>query len=195
MRPFDASEHWAIFVLYRSAMKRHPSLIPLSHDHHHTLVLAQGLIVGQSRAPRSNWPTERRKQADRVIEFFVETLQSHLKNEEAEIFPLAERRLPSREALIFTLRQEHEQIRSLVSDLERNLTNNLEERLPILGRLLERNVRQEERVLFQAIQEELTESELKTLGSRLAQSRRQVDSCRLINTTRNNTSSTDQTRY
>ena len=174
-------------------MKRHPSLIPLSHDHHHTLVLAQGLIVGQSRAPRSNWPTERRKQIDRVIAFFVETLQSHLKNEEAEIFPLAERRLPSRENLIFTLRQEHEQIRSLVSDLEQNLTTNLEERLPMLGRLLERNVRLEERVLFQAIQEELTESELKILGNRLARGRRQENSCRLINTTRNNTSSADRT--
>ncbi len=34
-------------------MKRHHSLIPLSHDHHSGLVLAQRLILGRSAAPRS----------------------------------------------------------------------------------------------------------------------------------------------
>ena len=49
-------------------MKRHQSLISLSRDHHSGLVLAQRLILGRSKAPRSDWPTDRRQQVRRVIE-------------------------------------------------------------------------------------------------------------------------------
>ena len=68
-------------------MKRHPSLVPLSHDHHDALVVAQGLILGRSPAPRSDWPTDRRAQVDRVVAFFAQTLRSHFEVEEAHLFP------------------------------------------------------------------------------------------------------------
>ena len=37
-------------------LKRHPSLIPLSHDHHHGLVLAERLVRGRAANPKSDWP-------------------------------------------------------------------------------------------------------------------------------------------
>ena len=70
-------------------MKRHHSLIPLSHDHHSGLVLAQWLILGRSKAPRSDWPTDRRQQVSRVIEFFKTDLRQHFEAEEEHVFPAA----------------------------------------------------------------------------------------------------------
>ena len=37
-------------------MKGHQGLIPLSHDHHLSLILAQRLEESCSRAPKSEWP-------------------------------------------------------------------------------------------------------------------------------------------
>ena len=59
-------------ALYGTHMKRHAALIPLSHDHHDILVIAQGLILGRSKAPRSTWPTDKQAQADRVVLFFAQ---------------------------------------------------------------------------------------------------------------------------
>ena len=57
----------------RDIVKRHPSLVPLSLEHHDALVLAQGLILGRSKAPRSDWPTDHRSQVDKIKSFFQET--------------------------------------------------------------------------------------------------------------------------
>ena len=128
-------------------MKRHPALIPLSHDHHDALVVAQALILGQSPAPRSDWPTDRRTQVNRVITFFTHTLRWH--------FEVAQ------------LLDEHDAIRSQVRELERDPTTALTVRLPALGRLLEAHVRREERVLFETMQREMQPDDLVALGTRL----------------------------
>ena len=148
-------------------MKRHPALIPLSHDHHDALVVAQALILGQSPAPRSDWPTDRRTQVNRVIAFFTHTLRSHFEVEEAHLFPTVLAHLPGEADLVAQLLDEHDAIRNQVRELERDPTTALTVRLPALGRLLEAHVRREERVLFETMQREMQPDDLVALGTRL----------------------------
>ena len=160
-------------------MKRHPSLVPLSHDHHDALVVAQGLILGRSKAPRSNWPTDRLAQVDRVVDFFKNTLLAHFDAEDAYVFPVVMERMPDRAALIAELRHDHEQLRNLISDLERAPATDLDTRLPALGRLVEAHIRKEERVLFQAMQSELDAAELDHIGAKLTARGRARENCRI----------------
>jgi hemerythrin-like domain-containing protein len=160
-------------------MKRHPGLIPLSHDHHDALVVAQGLILGRSPAPRSDWPTDRRAQVDRVVAFFARTLRSHFEVEEAHLFPTVVAHLPGEADLVARLLDEHDAMRTRIRDLERDPTTTLDGRLPSLGRLLEAHVRREERVLFETMQREMAPADLETLGARLRGHARESASCRV----------------
>jgi len=160
-------------------VKRHPSLVPLSHDHHDALVVAQGLILGRSKAPRSNWPTDRLAQVDRVVDFFKNTLLAHFDAEDAYVFPVVMERMPDRAALIAELRHDHEQLRDFISNLERAPLTDLDTRLPALGRLVEAHIRKEEHVLFQAMQSELNAAELNQIGAKLTARWRARRNCRL----------------
>ena len=164
----------------RHPMKRHPALIPLSHDHHDALVVAQALILGQSPAARSDWPTDRRTQVNRVIAFFTHTLRSHFEVEEAHLFPTVLAHLPGEADLVAQLLDEHDAIRAQVRELERNSTTALTVRLPALGRLLEAHVRHEERVLFETMQREMTPAALESLGSQLKSALPKDGSCRVV---------------
>lgn len=158
-------------------MKRHASLIPLSHDHHDTLVVAQGLIRGRPTAPRSDWPTDRRAQADRVAAFYESTLRPHFAAEEADVFPLAERLLPHHADLVEALRKDHADLRAEILALPARSDADLAARLPALGARLEAHVRSEERVLFEAVQQAASPAELERLGARLAQERQRTVAC------------------
>ena len=160
-------------------MKRHPGLVPLSHEHHDALVVAQGLILGRSRAPRSDWPTDRRAQVDRVVAFFTDTLRSHFEVEETHVFPAVIAHLPEHTALVAHLRDEHAAVRTRIRQLERDPTTALDVRLPALGRLLEAHVRREERVLFETIQREMEPADLEILGTRLKSRVPEGGSCRV----------------
>ena len=158
-------------------MKRHPSLIPLSHDHHDTLVVAQGLVRGRPTAPRSDWPTDRRAQADRLAAFFESTLRPHFAAEEEEVFPLAERWLPDHADLLNALRKDHDDLRAGILALPACSDADLVLRLPALGTRLEAHVRSEERVLFQALQAAAPAAELDRLGSTLGRGRQRTLAC------------------
>lgn len=148
-------------------MKRHPSLVPLSLEHHDALVLAQGLILGRSKAPRSNWSTDHRSQIDRIKDFFQETFLAHFEAEEKHVFPRVAERIPDRTALVEELRKDHDDLRKLVRGLSAGCANELSVRLPSLGRLMEAHIRKEERVLFQAIQSSLEAVELEEIGANI----------------------------
>ena len=158
-------------------MKRHSSLIPLSHDHHDTLVVAQGLIRGRPTAPRSDWPTDRRAQADRLTAFYESTLQPHFAAEEAEVFPLAERLLPAHADLVKALRKDHDDLRAEILALPARSDADLAVRLPALGARLEAHVRSEERVLFEAVQQAAAPADLERLGAKLTEERQRTVAC------------------
>ena len=146
-------------------MKRHRSLIPLSHDHHDGLVVAQGLILGRSKAPRSTWPADRRQQVVRVLEFFRTGLRRHFQVEEEHLFPVAERRLRDGADLVRQLRDDHDEMRAQIHDLEQDPISGLEERLPALGERLKAHIQKEERVLFERMQQELDPDVLEAVGT------------------------------
>ncbi len=141
--------------------------------------MAQGLIRGHASAPRSDWPSDRRAQVTRLVTFFADTLEPHFEVEETWVFPNAADALAGSATLIGALLAEHDQIRALVSDLQRDPVCNLETRLPALGRLLVSHVRTEERVLFETMQREMTGAALDAIGARLASLPPRGPSCRL----------------
>lgn len=145
-------------------MKRHRSLIPLSHDHHNGLVVAQCLLLGRSKAPRSTWPTSRREQVDRVLEFFRTDLRRHFEAEEEHLFPAAERRLRNGVDLVRQLREEHDDMRARILEFERDPENGLEDRLPAFGERLQAHIRTEEQILFERVQEEMDPGVLEAVG-------------------------------
>ena len=171
-------------------MKRHPSLIPLSWEHHDALVLAQGLILGRSNAPRSNWPTDRRLQIDRVNEFFQETFFVHFDVEEMYLFARVTERMPDQAELIDELRRDHDVLRGLVSELSAGCLNGLDVRLPALGRVMKAHIRKEERVLFQAVQSGLDPTELEVIGTDITTHLTGQRNCSLVEPRRSDSFST-----
>lgn len=99
--------------------------------------------------------------------FFAQTLQTHFDVEETHLFPAVVARLPDQADLITQLLDEHDAMRTQIRDLERHPSTELDLRLPSLGRLLKAHVRREERVLFEAMQRDMTPAELEAIGVQL----------------------------
>lgn len=130
-------------------MKRHPALIPFSHDHHHALVQARRL-----KEAASGSEAERRAAAVAFVEFFRADSVRHFREEEELLFPLLDPPPPLVERLLV----EHVRLHSLVGRMERGETNPAT--LKVAGELLEAHVRAEERELFPLLQESVPEDEL-----------------------------------
>ena len=153
-------------------MKRHESLIPLSHVHHKGLVVAQGLILGRSKAPRSTWPSDRGQQVDRVITFFETDLSKHFEAEEMHLFPVVRARLREGATLVDQLIEDHNEMRARVRGLVQDPATGLVDRLRSFGELLKAHIRKEEKVLFERMQQEMNPAELKAIGAGLRYSDR-----------------------
>lgn len=130
-------------------MKRHPALIPFSHDHHHALVEARRL-----KKAASGSEDERRAAAAAFVEFFRSDSVRHFREEEELLFPLLDPPPPLVERLLV----EHVRLHSLVRRMERGETKAAT--LKVAGELLEAHVRAEERELFPLLQESVPEDEL-----------------------------------
>jgi quercetin dioxygenase-like cupin family protein len=131
-------------------MKRHPSLVPLSHDHHHALVEARGL-----RRAADSGSAERLAAATAFLQFFAAETLRHFREEEEQLFPLlADHDGDAGELLVQAL-LEHQRLHALVAGLESEVTAGevATSSLRELADLLEAHVRLEERHLFPLIQE------------------------------------------
>ena len=136
---------------------RHPSLIPLSHDHHHGLALAlrcRKQALGRIKPLGIQGLKER---AAEVREFFRQNLKRHFKAEEEVLFPFLRGVVPQSHSLIDELLREHEQIRRWVRELEAE--KNLAKLIFDVGDLLERHIRREERELFLLFEKHVTQEE------------------------------------
>jgi hemerythrin-like domain-containing protein len=125
---------------------RHPSLTPLSQDHHHGLALAlrcRKQALGQIRPAG---PEELRERATEFRNFFTNKLLAHFRAEEEALFPDLRIKVPESQPIIDQLIREHEQIRSTMPQLEGEF--GLGKIIFDLGDLLERHIRKEERELF-----------------------------------------------
>jgi quercetin dioxygenase-like cupin family protein/hemerythrin-like domain-containing protein len=141
-------------------MRRHPALIPLSHDHHHALVQARRLREAAAATP------ERRREAARAfVDFFAAETTGHFRDEEELIFPLLAAPGRPPDDLLPRLLLEHARLRALVLRLRRDLEAATADAdlLREIGELLDAHVRSEERELFPRIERTVEEADLDAL--------------------------------
>lgn len=137
-------------------MRRHPSLAPLSRDHHRALVLAQRL----RRADEADAAAA----AEAFLEHWIEEERQHFRLEEEVLLPAyAAFGDPDHPAVIRPL-VDHVRIRR---DVERLAAGADPELLHEVGERLAGHVRLEENELFPLVERTLPEPALATLAERL----------------------------
>lgn len=143
-------------------MKRHPSLVPLSDDHHRELVQARRLVAAAD-APAA----ERLDVAAAYVRaFFADTVE-HFRREEETVFPLYAARAGAGDPLLERTLREHMELHGLARALRSEVAADdvSPDTLRSLGRLLHDHVRLEERELFEAIQRVVPEAELDAIAT------------------------------
>jgi quercetin dioxygenase-like cupin family protein len=128
-------------------MKRHPALIPLSHDHHHALVEAR-------RLRRAADTPESAAVATAFLRFFAGETVEHFREEEELLFPLVVDFDEARELLVQAL-LEHQRLHALTGRLQQLVTSGgeIDDVMREAGELFEAHVRLEERQLFPLIEQ------------------------------------------
>jgi hemerythrin-like domain-containing protein len=148
--------------------KRHPSLIPLSHDHHHGLVLAFRLREG---LPRNRKPSDSpQEQVEDTARFFHDDLVAHFRAEEEVLFPAIRACVPHAAPMLDALTAEHNEIRTQAENLAHVLSDEvtLQTRLKAFGDLLERHIRREERELFPSYEANISDVDADRIGKDIA---------------------------
>jgi mannose-6-phosphate isomerase-like protein (cupin superfamily) len=120
-------------------MKRHPSLVPLSHDHQHALVQAKRLLDGGD--PHG------------FLRFYLGDMLRHFREEEELLFPLLVEGDEAPELVVRALVQ-HQRIHAGAQALARGDGDPR-----ALGELVEAHVRLEERELFPLVEARLADAE------------------------------------
>lgn len=145
-----------------ATLKRAPALVPLSQDHHHSLV--QSLRLREAAAGE---PSKAPAVARAFLEHWRSAMRGHFADEEEVLFPRAERVDPESVARLWA---EHAELASLAERLERAVGIGADARdlMAEIGWLVHDHVRFEERVLFEAVQARLGPEALAELGSALA---------------------------
>ena len=145
--------------------KRHESLIPLSHDHHHGLALAlrcRKQALGQIRPIGAEGLRER---AAEFVEFYRNSLAAHFRAEEEALFPLIRSTVDGCDATLDALLGDHKQIRQAIPRLEAGA--GLAKLIFDLGDLLERHIRKEERELFPLFEQHVSPDQASAIGPKI----------------------------
>ncbi|WP_367392770.1 hemerythrin domain-containing protein [Lewinella sp. LCG006] len=137
-------------------MKRHPALMPLSREHHQLLVLAQ--VLKHDVPAYKNMPATPNEQRAYALERYTDLIEAHFAWEEKVLLPLAERYGDKLQRLVTQVLAEHQALREAFEKLPITPEADLPQELDLLGRALSANVRFEERVLLQKMQELLPET-------------------------------------
>ncbi|MCF8260153.1 MAG: hemerythrin domain-containing protein [Melioribacteraceae bacterium] len=140
-------------------MRRSKTLIPLSHDHHHGLRLAA--LLKNIDIIYENLPNDTRGKIEYTKDAWENELNIHFENEEQILFPAVKGKNKEIDSLIDELLVEHVEIKTAIADLNNN--SDAENQLIDLGNKIENHIRKEERILFDKIQEQFSESELKKI--------------------------------
>ena len=150
-------------------MPRHSALIPLSHDHHHILVLALRLKKRGPATLRDVWPTSVAEQVKNVLYIAEHDIRPHFRIEEELLFPaIVEGASQQRHRdLIRDLIEDHRAIEELLGRLISGSEATLGDTLYQLGILIEAHVRKEERGIFQYIHECVSPEQLADLQARI----------------------------
>ncbi|MEA2434771.1 MAG: hypothetical protein QOG54_2228 [Actinomycetota bacterium] len=128
--------------------KRHETLIPLTHDHHHALAQARKLVLA---ADGEN--EDRTIAAKNFLAFYDTDLLTHFREEEEMVFPLAVTYVDS-EPLLAQVMIEHLQIHALVHDLRGMLDQGAPTAWSLrrIADVLEKHIRFEEKSVFPLVE-------------------------------------------
>ena len=129
-------------------MKRHKTIVPLSHDHYHALLMEQAIKKNFIKTDLGL--SSVRDKIKYVANAYNTELIPHFNHEEAILFPLALGRDKELDKLISEILIEHDQIHEAVSKINEG---DLEENLDNFGFMLEKHIRKEERIVFPKIEE------------------------------------------
>lgn len=147
----------------QTSSKRDPALVPLSHDHHHALVIAMLL----RRATDETAPGTRQA----FMDFWQHECGGHFHIEEQVLFPAYAKVAGENDPVLIRALADHAKIRAMATALA-GVTEPTGAELMELGDTLSAHVRLEERELFPAIESELSDDELIRLGERIATAER-----------------------
>jgi iron-sulfur cluster repair protein YtfE (RIC family) len=131
-------------------MKRHETIVPLSHDHYHALLMAQAVKKNFIKTDLGLSSVEDKLKY--VINAYNTELIPHFNHEENILFPLANGKNDELDKLISEILEEHDRIHEAIAKIK---SGDLEQNLDDFGFLLEAHVRKEERILFPKIEEVL----------------------------------------
>jgi iron-sulfur cluster repair protein YtfE (RIC family) len=148
-------------------MKRHQSLFPLSHDHHHALVQALNLDKDGGGDDQAGL----REAAARFADFWKSALQRHFAQEEQIVLPLLEKYKAADAAEIRETLEQHSAIARLIDELNEKLARREMIEASLLTNLAEslrRHIRYEESELFPAVEASVPDDELWLMNMRLS---------------------------
>lgn len=146
-------------------LKRHPSLIPLSHDHRSLLFLAQ--LLKKNAPVFKGYPSTPEGKRQYAIESYIHSLAPHFELEEKVVFPMLLTIVPAFQEQISTLVSVHAQLSTYFHQIAQSSTP-LIELMNQCGLELEAHIRHEERVFFTQLQELLSEEQLVRLGQKIS---------------------------
>ena len=141
---------------------RHPSLTPLSHDHHHGLALAlrcRKQALGRLKPMGSEGL---RLRAGEFRDFFDKQLAPHFRADEKVLFPFMREAVPQSAPLLDDLARDHEVFRQAVQELKAGTA--LSKLRFDIGDLLERHIRREERELFPLFEKYVDDDKAGAIG-------------------------------
>lgn len=133
-------------------MQRHSTLVPLSQEHQRLLFVCR--YLKKDAAPYEGFPLETDAKLAYIVKVFQEVMVPHIQKEEY-LFEMCHGKNPEIDVLIDALILDHQRISRMYSALTEN--TDMIEAMDLLARSLEAHIRQEERVLFEKIQELLPE--------------------------------------
>ena len=142
-------------------LKRHPALIPLSHDHQASLLLA--MILKKETPQYRGMPGTTEGKLKLLQQRFQDEIKAHFDKEENILFPIITGRTEEIDVLIDELIGEHNALRFMIEEAKPGPT--LYDDIDKIGNLLDDHIRKEERRLFQLIQLNFSEEELAEIGS------------------------------
>ena len=145
-------------------IKRHKALAPLSREHHHGLILAQ--LIKKDAPDYKDLPKTISDKVEYTIDIYKNELVKHFTNEEEILYPAVKNKSNEIDELFEEIISEHKKIKQLVVQLE--FSENKSDILNELGILLETHIRKEERLLFEKIQNLLSDEELIQLEKKLS---------------------------
>jgi hemerythrin-like domain-containing protein len=137
-------------------MLRHPSLIPLSHQHHNGLALC---VLTRHSLASDSCPANLAKLARRIIDRYEIELTNHFEIEEQTLFPAC-----GNTSLVAELIADHRAIEAQVAQLRATPSAELIEQFCAL---LSAHIRREETELFEEVQRTLPPAVLETLGAEI----------------------------